>query len=243
MAVTLTPKLGLTQADKGDAVGTWVDLWNTDNLNTEARLATTFAGDPNGNVEGFYVGQQCYDTGSKKIFICTTVGIPAVAVWEDYIAIHGLDFYSLAPSGTILVWDQPVAAIPSGWALITGVENKVLGLTELDAVIGTTVGSNSVTPVSQAAGDHNHGGTTGGHAITISEMASHFHTVTTFKNDTASAGAGGSTLFNTESKNTSSVGGNSPHDHPISASGTHVHIMDAFNNRPATINFMLIKKT
>lgn len=87
MAVTYTTKLGLSQAAKGDEVGTWITLWNQDHQRIEARLATTYAGDPNSNVAGSFVGQKCWDTTNDVLYICTTTGDSSTAVWEDYLAL------------------------------------------------------------------------------------------------------------------------------------------------------------
>lgn len=87
MTVSYTPKVGLTLAAKGDLRGTWIDAWNQDRNRVEARLACTYAGNPNNNVEGFWLGQQCYDSTNKVLYFCTTVG-PASgvgkAVWQTH---------------------------------------------------------------------------------------------------------------------------------------------------------------
>lgn len=83
MAITYTTKLGLSLAGSlGDAAGTWHTLWNADHNALEARLAATYAGDPNGNVAGYWIGQHCYDTSNHVVYTCTTTGDAATAVWQ-----------------------------------------------------------------------------------------------------------------------------------------------------------------
>lgn len=50
------------------------------------------------------------------------------------------------------------------------------------------------------------------HQLTVAEMPSHSHEVLTFRFNTASAGAGGTTLFQTQSRETTSAGGDQPHN-------------------------------
>ena len=247
MAVTFLPKIGVSQAAKGDEPGNWITLWNQDNARIEERLATTFAGDPNTNVEGFYIGQQCYDTVSKKIFICTTIGNPATAVWEDFIVIHGLDFYSLAPSGTILVWDQLESAIPAGWAKITGIDGKVLGLVENEAGIETLHGANNVVPTMQGAGGHSHGGSTGSTSLTVANIPALsvlFSSLFRLSGRSHGVGPDQTYMSNAGTTQTATTGGSGTgHTHPITTEGDHTHIVDSVDNRPATINYMLIQKS
>jgi hypothetical protein len=50
------------------------------------------------------------------------------------------------------------------------------------------------------------------HQLTVAEMPSHSHEVLSFRFNTASAGAGGTTLFQTLSRETTSAGGDQPHN-------------------------------
>lgn len=44
-------------------------------------------GNPNGNVAGDYAGQVCFDTDSRLMYVCTTAGDAATAVWEAGVFI------------------------------------------------------------------------------------------------------------------------------------------------------------
>lgn len=82
MTVTSTTKLGLSQAEKGDLVGNWIGTWNQDHQRIEERLATSYAGDPNGNVAGYWVGQRLWDSANNVEYVCTTPAVAADAVWQ-----------------------------------------------------------------------------------------------------------------------------------------------------------------
>jgi len=75
-----TPKLNLNQPAAGTRP--WTALHN-DNMDAlEARLTTQFAGSPQGNVAGFWVGQWCYDTTNGVFYRCTTAtGSAATSNW------------------------------------------------------------------------------------------------------------------------------------------------------------------
>jgi len=80
MAVSYTTKLGLAKQDQGET--NWDDLARQNRDRLEARLTTQYAGDPNGNVAGYWVGQLCYDTTNKGFWVCATAtGDAATSVW------------------------------------------------------------------------------------------------------------------------------------------------------------------
>ncbi len=58
-------------------------------------------GDPNGNVPGDFVGQLCFDSESRLMFVCITAGDAGTAVWEAGVFIANnlphLSFISHAP--------------------------------------------------------------------------------------------------------------------------------------------------
>lgn len=88
MAITETTNLGLQKQDKGDL--NWHLAINTSFDRLEARLTKSYAGDPNGNVAGDFVGQLCADTTNGGVWVCTTAGTQATAVWRRLTTTGGL---------------------------------------------------------------------------------------------------------------------------------------------------------
>ena len=143
---------------------------------------------------------------------------------ERYAASH----YFL-PTGVIQMWSGSVGSIPAGWALCNGqsvggyitpdLSDKFVKGSGVENP-GATGGSSDTGP----GGDHDHGGVTGGHALTIAEMAKHSHP---YQNETgASQTPGGSIPAGTKNPvetQTGEIGGDQPHTHPVPASGTHTH--------------------
>jgi hypothetical protein len=81
MATTTLPKTGLNKQDEGDV--DWETALNTGFDNLESRIERTFAGDPNGNVAGYWIGQPCWDSTNNRLYLCTTTGNAANAVWTE----------------------------------------------------------------------------------------------------------------------------------------------------------------
>lgn len=99
-------------------------------------------------------------------------------------------------------------------------------------------GSHTHTVNVATAGSHSHGEKTGGHALTTSELAAHAHkngiadnnSNEVFVYGSTEAGVGGLFGVDAAQKNpgvyqglTETVGSGTPHDHPITADGAHVH--------------------
>lgn len=80
MATTNTTNLALNKMDLGDLRASWHTLVNA-NMDIIDKLAMKYAGDPNGNVAGTWIGQTCWNTSSTRMYICTTTGNAASAVW------------------------------------------------------------------------------------------------------------------------------------------------------------------
>lgn len=78
---TETVSLGLTKATYGSEVGVWDAFERQDRDRLEARLATPFAGDPNGSVAGYWLGQLVYNSSASFPYICTASGSASTAVW------------------------------------------------------------------------------------------------------------------------------------------------------------------
>jgi microcystin-dependent protein len=159
------------------------------------------------------------------------------------------------PTGTVAMWYGSSASVPSGWGICNGTtypksdlsgnivspdlrDRVAIGVGAFAVTQGTVYGASTATATTGAAGAHTHtisgtGGhahspTIAGHALSISEMPAHTHTVGF--NDSGSTGtcpedAVGSPVSN---QTTSSTGGGAAHTHGISFSGTdgtHTHTM------------------
>lgn len=81
MATTTLTKTGLKKQDQGDV--DWETALNSGFDNLEGRIERTYAGDPNGNVAGYWIGQPCWDSSNSKLYLCTTTGDAANAVWSE----------------------------------------------------------------------------------------------------------------------------------------------------------------
>lgn len=80
---TYTTNLGLTLLDAlGDEAGNWHNLWKQDSQRIEARLTATYAGNPTGNVQSYWIGQLCFDTTNGVLYRATNVAVAASATWE-----------------------------------------------------------------------------------------------------------------------------------------------------------------
>lgn len=79
MSLAYTTKLGFYTGALGD--GPYDVYHNTAAQNLEDRVATQYAGNPNGNVAGWWKGQRCWDTTNDVEYVCTTTGDAASAVW------------------------------------------------------------------------------------------------------------------------------------------------------------------
>lgn len=80
---TATARLGLTMATYGEGPGGWGTWWNDNCNELEARLSSIFAGNPNGNVAGYWEGQRCTDQTNNKLYICSATGNAASASWTE----------------------------------------------------------------------------------------------------------------------------------------------------------------
>ena len=130
------------------------------------------------------------------------------------------DNHALVPQGAIILWDG--ASCPAGYTRLTSYDDKFL---VGSSVAGTTGGSLT----------HDHGGETGGHVLTISEIPNHSHTVTATATESGGNGgiAGGTQNTSWDGNaTTNAVGGGNGHTHPIAAA----------NHRPPFATILLCKK-
>ena len=82
MTITLTPKLGFYKGALGD--GPYETEHNLAADNLEERLAGSHAGDPNGFVKGWFLGQEVMDTVNNTKYYSTLIGEAAAAQWTPF---------------------------------------------------------------------------------------------------------------------------------------------------------------
>jgi len=248
MAVTPTTRHGLSKQDAGDAA--WEVALNATLDYIDLRLPWSYAGNPNTFVAGNYIGQPIFDLTNRIIYICTTTGVAASAVWLS-MAPPAVD---AIPTGTIL--DYAGATEPVGYLFCFGQAVSRTSYSALFTALSTTYGvGDGVTTFNLpdargrvTAGQDDMGGTsanrltglsggvdgdvlggTGGeeaHALTSAESASHTHsgsglTTTSDGAHTHSVTAVGSGGFVVTNTSGSSAGG--PSSLTTSSSGAHTH--------------------
>ena len=130
------------------------------------------------------------------------------------------------PVGAIIMWSGTLASIPAGWHLCDG-SGGTPNLSDrfiLGAHPARLPGDAGGSFYTAAAGGHWHGGVTGGHTLTLAQIPSHQHQIST---QSAMGGGSGYQPVNWNGSttwNTSPQGGGQAHDHPITAEADHAHI-------------------
>ncbi len=125
------------------------------------------------------------------------------------------------PRGGIIMWsgDQ----VPSGWALCDGTKGTPNLSGRFIVAAGTNLETKTAYPIGQTGGKetHNHGGKTQPHTLTIPEMPSHHHDYTyfpgVFRNIRFTDGPYNASQHDETKYETTSQGGDQPHDHPLNA--------------------------
>lgn len=184
---------------------------------------------------------------------------------------------NLIPAGIIAMWSGSIASIPAGWTLCDGTAGTpdlrnlfIMGAGSVAP--GTTGGTNSQSFASDAAGGHNHttssdgahthGGTTGGTALTASQMPAHQHAgtvdavgdhqhllYTAVRNSGSGGTIGGVGVYSDGTMSTEAAGAHShtfttdsrgsgaAHDHTISSGGDHTHTVSTVADHTHTVSF------
>ncbi len=137
------------------------------------------------------------------------------------------------PTGIIVMWSGADNAIPSGWALCNGtngtpdLRNRFIIASGGSFATNSTGGSFNLQNLNtQTAGAHDHSGATATHALTISEMPNHNHSIPNAVGATqAERGTTNHQAFNQAQLVTATgfTGGGLGHSHNIFIDGTHSH--------------------
>jgi hypothetical protein len=156
----------------------------------------------------------------------------AVAWADNANAVQGYTPAMLVPIGSIVAWWGNPANLDPHWHVCDGsagtpdLRDRYLRGVGPGTGFGSAFGS--YTGGTSTNGAHAHGGATGGHAITIAEMASHTHSTPQgwgYMNSVSPAGYfnGTATLTANAPLVIGSAGGDQPHTHGIVTDGGHTH--------------------
>ena len=161
------------------------------------------------------------------------------------------------PAGFIGMWAGAVGTVPDGWRICDGtngtpdLRDKFIMAPADYSNIGSTGDGTGVN--TGAGGNHNHGGTTGAHALTTAQIPSHRHNNGVGDNGTKAFVYGGTAedmpggavdsldTFSIVASNqgfTSFTGSGNSHTHGISLSGTHTHTIPNYTPRFYALGFI-----
>jgi hypothetical protein len=216
----------------------------------------TFAGGiiANGDVhatDGYFTNVQSATTTSQTATIADVVA-DSVAVTNDITATNAiiqgnlktatLDTTGLViqnrfvtqlniiTAGIIVMWWSTSGTVPTGWFICNGtngtpdLRNRFIVCAGATFAQGTTGGSTTTS----AAGAHDHGAATGGHALTNDQIPPHIHGLTYSTAGRATNGTLPAVTFIATSAGviaaeTQTTGGGLPHTHSITPVPTHTH--------------------
>lgn len=101
MADSFTTNLNLTKPEVSASANTWGTKINAGLDAVDAEFAKVFAGNPNTNVVGDFVGQQLYDSTNNILYLCDTAGNASNAVWVATKASQWANARTIALTGDV----------------------------------------------------------------------------------------------------------------------------------------------
>ena len=170
---------------------------------------------------------------SNEIFVPSDGSTPTIGGAPILTAGNGA---RALPVGSIIMWFGSVQNIPQGWALCDGTNGTpdLRGRFIIGAGGGVALGERGGSTTTSASGNHNHGGSTASHTLTIQQIPAHFH-VQGGTEDTD--GPVNGTVHSTpiggrydyegngvvRRYRTETTGGGQGHTHSIASDGAHTH--------------------
>jgi hypothetical protein len=237
MATTELP-CGLITQEEGDT--DWKTGLDQGLVNLNDRLVETYAGDPNGNVKGWWLGRTIWDTVSLVPWTCVfaqsmvntkwqMMGVPVGSIHafvtttmpHGYLALDGASVGKFA-------YPQLALVVPTSWLIGNNivlpdfVEYLLVGGSD-PAKVGDLVGDN----MTSLDGSHDHGGASGDTALTIAQIPAHTHQYF------APALSGGTPTWSAISgglgrleESTGITGSSATHNHTVASVVSHQHSID-----------------
>lgn len=200
---------------------------------------------------------------------------PKVALRVKLLTSAGVLIYDLDPVfpspgqfiGQVVMYDGDLEDLPAGWHVCDGTNgtrdarDRVIIGAGSTYPLGDTGGAATASGSTGAAGAHDHGGATDGHALSAEENGPHKHGLLCANNSGDSNADG---WLNTDNMSVpgedvgphqyrddnlggtdliESSGDGEPHSHPITAVGNHSHSISSFSILPPYLGLYFVKFT
>ncbi len=256
MSITTLPKTGLNTQSRKDK--NWDTALNDGLEAFEDRIGEEYdggsgGGNPNGEVEGFWLGRTIFDTSLSTIWTCVELGTVLTTKWQmlgvPVGSIQAFPFSALPPGYLALDGTSyPKGDYPRLWDVLpaaggAGVNDNpiwkdatLIHLPDFKDYIlvggsdPNKVGNRLGTDTALEAGGHEHTGDTAETVLTIDQIPPHTHDY--FGYDQPSGGPPESQKIDNDIgqvlKVTNTTGGGLGHKHSITPELDHTHNLDPF---------------
>lgn len=206
------------------AAGRWL-VWYAENVIPGAGTITTSMLSGTITLDGTRLRGPAAPGVEARILVFDDAGVPT---FQNLTTVLQQLLDEVVPLGGIVAYKGDVSVLPSTWAVCDGTNGTpdlrarfVIGSNDSTFPPDSTGGSSTIS--SSAAGAHNHGGTTGAHALSISEMPAHTHSYNVAVVTTFGSGGGATRTTDLAGSTTGSAGSGAAHSHTITAAADHQH--------------------